>query len=279
VGVTDEDDKRAELPDVPAEEPEATAAGESTVEEEPAAAAGDDRPRRFFPSGAGALIALLLAVLGFAFVVQLRSTDGDSELASARLEDLVRIQSDLNARAQRLTEEIAGLQGVRNQLASGAEGREAALEQARRRADELGILAGTLPAEGDGLRIELRPGSADRPIRAATVLDAVEELRGAGAEAMQITGVGGTAVRIVASTYFTDAADGRLVVDDVVLVAPYTLTVIGPGQTMRTALTIPGGVADAVGRDDGTVIVSEPGTVTILALHQEEDLRYARPVS
>src|SRR5688572_18371075 len=110
----------------PADEPEATAAAEPAEE-----SIVDDSPRRFFPSGAGALIALLLAVLGFAFVVQLRSTDGDSELASARLEDLVRIQSDLNARAQRLAEEIANLQGTRDQLASGAEGREAALEQAR----------------------------------------------------------------------------------------------------------------------------------------------------
>jgi uncharacterized protein YlxW (UPF0749 family) len=111
------------------------------------------------------------------------------------------------------------------------------------------------------------------------VLDAVEELRGAGAEAMQITGSGGPQVRVVASTYFVDGGDGRLVVDGYELIAPYTLTVIGPGQTMRTALTIPGGVADAVGRDDGTVIVSEPGTMTVGALHQEEDLRYARPVA
>jgi len=123
------------------------------------------------------------------------------------------------------------------------------------------------------------PGQTGKPIRASTVLDAVEELRGAGAEAMQITGTGGTSVRIVASTYFADGADGHLVVDGVDLVAPYTLTVIGPGQTMRTALTIPGGVADAVGRDDGTVIVSEPGTMTVSALHPEEDLRHARPVA
>ena len=38
--------------------------------------------------------------------------------------------------------------------------------------------------------------------------DAVQELRGAGAEAMQISGGGGTVVRIIASTYFLDAPDG-----------------------------------------------------------------------
>ena len=42
-----------------------------------------------------------------------------------------------------------------------------------------------------------------------------------------------------------------------------TITVIGPAATMRTALTIPGGVADAVARDGGNVIVDEPGVVTV----------------
>jgi hypothetical protein len=47
---------------------------------------------------------------------------------------------------------------------------------------------------------------------------------------------------------------------------------------MRTALTIPGGVVDSVARDGGTVIVDEPGVVTVDALHAAADLEYARPV-
>ena len=127
-----------------------------------------------------------------------------------------------------------------------AQGREAALAEARRRADELGILAGTIPAEGGWLVIRIQPG--DRPIRSATVLEAVEELRGAGAEAIQIGGGSDPAVRVVASTYFEDGPDGRLVVDGRGLRSPYSITVIGPAATMKTALTIPGGVSDAVGR-------------------------------
>ena len=52
---------------------------------------------------------------------------------------------------------------------------------------------------------------------------------------------------------------------------------IGPAATMKTALTIPGGVSDAVGRDGGTVIVDEPGTVQVTALHPPEGLEFARP--
>ena len=70
-------------------------------------------------SAAGAMIGLLLGLLGFALVVQLRS-HSDPQLASARPEDLVRILSDLDARENRLRSEITSLEDNQRQLQSGA---------------------------------------------------------------------------------------------------------------------------------------------------------------
>jgi uncharacterized protein YlxW (UPF0749 family) len=235
----------------------------------------DDERKRKRISTAGAVIGLLVGLLAFALVVQVKNnTSGDTALANARQDDLVRILSDLNAREQRLRTEITQNQGTLSQLGAGAQGREAALAEARRRADELGILAGTLPAVGPGLQIQIVAGT--QPVHASTVLEAVEELRGAGAEAMQIRGSSGGPVRVVASTSFVDGRGG-LLVDGALLTGSYTLAVIGPGPTMRTALTIPGGVSDAVARDGGTVIVDEPASVTVDALHPTTELRYAKP--
>ncbi|HEX6498755.1 MAG TPA: DUF881 domain-containing protein [Micromonosporaceae bacterium] len=270
-------------PDPSADEPDACddSRPDADVDEsaDPSPVGADDPPpaapqRRV--SVANAVIALLLGLLGFALVVQLRSTSSDPTLAAARPDDLVRILSDLDARQDRLRQEIASLQDSQRRLASGAQGRQEALAEARRRADELGVLAGTLPAHGPGLTVVLRPGT--EPIPARTVLDTVEELRGAGAEAMQIDDATGTAVRVVASTSFVDGDQG-LVVDGRTLTAPYTISVIGDAQTMRTALNIPGGVVDSVRQHGGTVIVQEPGTVKVTALHQVSAPRYARPVS
>lgn len=235
----------------------------------------DDQRRRKRISAAGAVIGLLVGLLAFALVVQVKSnTSGDTALANARQDDLVRILSDLNARELRLRTDITQSQATLSQLGAGAQGREAALNEARRRADELGILAGTLPAVGQGLQIQIVRGSAAVP--ASTVLETVEELRGAGAEAMQIRGSTGGPVRIVASTAFVDGPAG-IVVDGVLLTGAYTISVIGPGPTMRTALTIPGGVSDAVARVGGTVIVDEPASVTVDALHASTELKYAKP--
>jgi uncharacterized protein YlxW (UPF0749 family) len=226
-------------------------------------------------STAGIMIAVLLAGLGFTLVVQLRNVSEDPTLAGARQEDLVRILSDLQAREQRLRADIAQLEESQRQLASGVEGGQAALEEATRRADELGILAGSLPATGPGLLVRFE-GNADQ-LKARAVLDAVQELRGAGAEAMQISGLNGSAVRIVNSTYFLDGRDG-IDVDGTKLTAPYTIAVIGDPQTMRTALNIPGGVAELVGQDGGTVTMDEVSAVAVTTRHGGTTLQYARPV-
>lgn len=227
-------------------------------------------------SSAGVVIALLLGVLGFTLVVQVKSNSEETGLASARQEDLVRILADLESREQRLRQEISGLEDSQRQLTSGVEGRQAALEEAGRRADELGVLAGTLPAQGPGLTVRFEAGG--QPLKAAALLDAVQELRGAGAEAMQIRGSDGGAVRIVASTYFLDA-EGGITVDGDHLTAPYTIDVIGEPRTMETALKIPGGVVESVGNDNGTVIVQERDVVEVSARAAPTSLQYARPAS
>jgi uncharacterized protein YlxW (UPF0749 family) len=238
------------------------------------ASAASARRNRF--SSAGVFIALLLGLLGFTLVVQLKSNSEETGLASARQEDLVRILADLEAREQRLRQEISGLEDSQRQLTSGVEGRQAALEEASRRADELGVLAGTLPAQGPGLTVRFEEG--DQKLKAAALLDAVQELRGAGAEAMQISGTGGDPVRIVASTYFLDT-EGGITVDGERLTGPYTIDVIGEPRTMETALKIPGGVVESVGNDNGTVIVQERDVVEVSARAAPTNLQYARPAS
>ncbi|SCL72927.1 Uncharacterized conserved protein YlxW, UPF0749 family [Micromonospora citrea] len=233
-------------------------------------------PRRRV-SSAGVMIAALLALLGFTLVVQLKSTSTDPTVAATRQEDLVRILYDLNSREVRLRQDIAALEESQRQLRSGEQGRQAALEEARRRADELGILAGTLPATGPGLAVRFEAG--EKPISASRVLDAVQELRGAGAEAMQISGGDRASVRIIASTFFLQGENGSLVVDGRRLTGPFTITVIGDPATMRTALNIPGGVVASVTGDGGKLIVEDREAAEVSALHAPIKLEHARPVS
>src|SRR5947209_6439612 len=102
---------------------------------EPSTGAATTARRRV--SATGALIGVLLILLGFAFVAQLRSHATDPALATARPEDLVRILSDLDARKDRLSQEIGQLRTTQHQLTAGSQGPGGALEAAANRARDL----------------------------------------------------------------------------------------------------------------------------------------------
>ena len=98
--------------------------------------------------------ALLCALLGFAVVVQVRSTQ-DAGLDGLRQTDLVRILDDVTERSNRLQTEARDLEDTRARVTNGSTGSRAALEEAQARAQVLGILAGTLPATGPGLELTI----------------------------------------------------------------------------------------------------------------------------
>ena len=229
------------------------------------------------------LVALLVGLMGFAAVVQVRSTQEEGPLAGARQEDLVQILDDLSNRNDRLRSEIGTLTDSQERLTSGSDRTEAALEESRRRAQVLGVLAGTAPAEGPGITLVL--ADPERRLSADALLDALQELRDAGAEALQLEGpvrpdggrTGQTkSVRVVASTALKDADDG-VEVDGVVLRPPYRFVVVGEPSVLASALGIPGGVSDVVEEAGGRADVEQLESVTVDALRVLQEPQYASP--
>ena len=230
-------------------------------------------------------VALLLAGLGFAAVVQVRSTQTDGPLATARQGDLVQILDELSNRNDRLRAEVSALERSRDELASGRD--TAALDEARRRAQLLGVLAGTVPARGPGLLLTITDPQG--LVSAAVLLDALEELRAAGAEAVQIEGPVdlakdpaeadvGESVRVVASTAFGPGGRGGVGVQGRRLYPPYRFVVIGEPDTLASAVGIPGGVVANVEQRGGTALVQKRDDLEVGALRPLDDPRYARPV-
>lgn len=223
-------------------------------------------------------VAVLLGVLGFALVVQVRSTQTDGLLVSARQGDLVQILDELSNRSDRLRQEVAALTATRQRLTSGSGADDAALAETRNRIRLLGVLAGTLPAHGPGVLVRITDPKTQ--VSASLLLDALEELRDAGAEAVQLEGTGAegrlTAVRVVASTSLVDNRTG-IAVDGVPLVAPYRFVVVGDPGTLSGALAIPGGVEDAVRQQGGATEVTRSPDVSVRALRPLPRPRYARP--
>ena len=117
---------------------------------------------------------------------------------------------------------------------------------------------------------------AATPSTSPALPDALEELRAAGAEAVQLEGAGGAAVRVVARTALLDDPNGVLV-DGTLLRPPYRFTALGDAGTLSSALAIPGGVVETVARFGATATVAEGKALRVGALRPLERPRYARP--
>ena len=226
------------------------------------------RPRA---TRANVVATVMTLLLGFAIATQVRQNQ-NRDLETLRSDELVRILDAVQADNARLGTESGELEAARDKLLSGAANSEEARKAAKERLDTLGILAGTVPARGSGIVLTI--ADPKHQVSAATLLDTIEELRDAGAEAMQVN-----TVRIVASTWFTDGGDGSVTASGTTLQQPYRISVIGDPQTLATAMEIPGGVRETVQRADASLEIDREDPVTVSALHTLSQPRYARPVS
>lgn len=223
------------------------------------------RPRTTKANVLGALLAVALGV-GIATQVQLTNERGLSELSQS---DLIRLLDDISARSNRLDEQVRELETRREALLSGTDDTGEALEQAQRRADTLGILAGTLPAQGPGITVSI--SDPDRQVSGPVVLDLIQELRDAGAESIDVGGV-----RVVASSYVGDAG-GDLSVDGTSISRPVLVKAIGDPNTLASAMTIPGGIVETIRQKGGNASVNESRSIAITSTHTPEPLTHAEP--
>ncbi len=208
-------------------------------------------------SGTQLVITVLFVVLGFTLTAAISGTANDAILANARQSDLVSLLDDLAQREARLEAENARLENARETLLGGDE--YSALNEAKRRADALGVLAGSEVIVDSGIVITITGN-----LSATTLLDAIQELRDAGAQAIQISDRG-LAVRLVASSWFADSSSG-VTVSGTALQVPIKISVIGDPAVLGPAVEIPGGLIDTVGSGGGKVTVVESENVEISAI-------------
>jgi uncharacterized protein YlxW (UPF0749 family) len=112
---------------------------------------------------------------------------------------------------------------------------------------------------GSGIQIRVTGN-----LSASTLIDAIQELRDAGATAIQISDRG-LAVRLVASSWFADSPSG-ITVSGTALQVPITISAIGDATVLSPAMGIPGGLVDTVGSGGGVVTVTESNNVDITAI-------------
>jgi uncharacterized protein YlxW (UPF0749 family) len=231
-------------------------------------APGPARPS-LVPSRRQVVVAVLLAVLGFAFVVQVRDTAANDTYAGLRESELIEVLDGLTGTAERARREVDRLESRRDELRDENQARAAALDEAEQRVRTLNIIAGLVPVTGPGLRVTITESTGR--VAVGSLLDTVQELRTAGAEAMEFNDT----VRLGADSSFENAVGG-IELDDQLLEPPYVLDVIGDPHILRTALSFSTGPIETLeGLDGATVTVEELESVEIASVRDAVRPEYA----
>ncbi len=226
------------------------------------------------PGRGQVIAAVMLFIVGLAGVMQIRINTADDTYTTARREDLIQLLDGLGAESRRLESEIAELEQTRTELQSGADTQRVAREEAEKRLTELSILAGTAPAEGTGIRMRIADPNAK--VDAAVLLDAVEEMRDAGAEVIEVNDT----IRVVGSSWFGTDEKG-LVIDGKPVRRPITFEVIGDPHSLEEAARFRGGIVSEITgpKIGGQVQIDSLDRVVIESLHATSENQYARPAS
>ncbi len=222
--------------------------------------------------GAPLLLGVAAAVVGFLVVGQLQGPRRESPPLAAESEgDLARILSDLNSEADALQNEIAELKVQLGELQRSSLDDTAASEAATEQLRNLQVLAGTTAVTGPGVTVTITDPNA--LVTYDTMIDVVQELRDAGAEAVAVNGV-----RIGVASYFAER-DSRVSVDGQTLSPPFRVQAVGQPATLEGGLKIPGGAVDAISTIKGVrVQVEKLARVDLPALARPPSFDVAEPV-
>lgn len=224
------------------------------------------------PGRGQVILAVILLLVGMAWVAQVRTHTEQSPYSSLRRADLIQMLDNLNQESRRLGAEISQQEGVKRQLESGVGNEQIARQEAQKRLESLRILAGTAPAEGPGIVLVIH--DPNNKLTPDILLNAIEELRDAGAEVIEVN----NSIRIVASSWVGRNAQG-LVIDGKPVGKPVTIEAIGDGHALAEGARFRGGLVSEVEgpRVGGSVSITQSEKITISSLHTPPRNEHSRP--
>jgi uncharacterized protein YlxW (UPF0749 family) len=215
-------------------------------------------------------IALICIVMGFFLVTQIRGTQSYNQRLSEQSEqDLGQIVKDLTYETETLRSEVTDARIRLYKYEGETASRKTILNEAAQNLENLRILAGLTPVQGEGVSIVV---SDKRHILNGTdLLGVIEELRAGGAEAIALNNK-----RLVTGSAF-ERRKKSIYLNSTKLSSPYRIKAIGDSEVLYQAITLPGGIRDALSSLEGvSLVIKRSDNQEIPALENKSVNEYAK---
>ena len=230
-------------------------------------------------------LGVALLALGFLIAAQLASEGPRVRYTTQERTPLVETVNELQTQQDALKQRILDLRSQIQSVEGQGEGSAVQVRQLNERLEQARIAAGLIPLTGTGIVIQLEDSKepvppdgsdADYLVGSRDIRLVVEELWGAGAEAIAVNGE-----RITPTSAIIDVGTS-LLVNSAYLTPPYQITALGPPD-LYDRLSARAGFVDFVrARSKGYgigVSLAEPASVDMPAFVGTVTLRYSRPLA
>jgi uncharacterized protein YlxW (UPF0749 family) len=226
-------------------------------------------------------LTLVFLILGFVMASQVRTQQViRSSAEQNRVDVLASKLQDAQGRVELMREEINTLRKKLTDYEDAASARDRLIEEMNKQLQEAKMEAGLIAVRGPGIQVILE----DSPQRAATVqeqeaylihdidlLQLVNELKAAGAEAVSINGQ-----RVVAMSEIR-CVGPTIKVNGTPVASPFTVNCIGDPATLKSALELPMGILETLQALKIRTKVVKKESLLIPAVATGPKFRFSRP--
>ncbi len=227
-------------------------------------------------------LTLVFLILGFVLASQVRTQQIIRKSAAENRVDVLasRLQ-DARDQLDQMKKEVATLREKVTEYEEAASQRDSLNEKMNEELQESKVTAGLAPVRGPGIRVQLE----DSPQRAATpeeqeaylvhdidILQLVNELKAAGAEAISINGQ-----RVVAMSEIR-CAGPTIKVNGTTVASPFVVNSIGDPDTLKSALELRMGILETLQALKIRVKVTKKDVITVPAVQTGQRFRFAKPI-
>ena len=225
-------------------------------------------------------IAFVCVVLGLMLTTQFRAVkQGVGPVSEYRARELAAQVKDLKSEKEALLKVKNEYETKLRTYESTASEGSAVGRMLKQELDNARIIAGLEDVEGPGITVELNDGKFGEQnnyalITGSMILEVLNELNAAGAEAISINGQ-----RIVSNSEVRQIGSGILInINGERMAPPFTLKAIGNPEQLEAALRLRGGVAENIESMGVAVIINSSTNIKIGKFNGVIEKKYAKVV-
>lgn len=213
------------------------------------------------------LISLILSCVMFMQFKVVNKTD-IAEIESMREDELQEALSEWKEKYEETSAKLQDTEEKINEYKVKSESSEETSKLVEKELEESNIVLGKTDVTGPGIQVILTDND-EKEYAARDLLNIVNELKAAGAEAISINGE-----RIINLTDIVDISNRYILVNSNKISSPYTILAIGDENYLKSALNIKNGYVDTKQKEGYTIFVEGKNNLKINKYAKEINLKY-----